>query len=76
MTRKSPSSHDQQTNSTHSFHISSALKKEQNIMDKMQRFTVVKRNGSIVPFRKERISHAIEAAFRDTKQIAKEPPAS
>ncbi len=52
--------------------ISSALKKEQNILDKMQRFTVVKRNGSIVPFRRERISHAIDAAFRDTKKIAKE----
>jgi transcriptional regulator NrdR family protein len=50
--------------------ISSAL----NIMDKIQRFTVVKRNGSIVPFRKERISHAIEAAFRDTKKIEKETP--
>ncbi len=30
--------------------------------------TVVKRNGTIVPFRKERIFRAIEAAFRDTKK--------
>ncbi|GAB4184578.1 MAG: ribonucleoside-diphosphate reductase subunit alpha [Simkaniaceae bacterium] len=30
--------------------------------------TVVKRNGIIVPFRRERIFHAIEAAFRDTKK--------
>ncbi len=37
-----------------------------------QNFTVVKRNGSIVPFRKERIFRAIEAAFRDTKKIVKE----
>jgi len=34
-------------------------------------FTVVKRNGSIVPFRKERIYRAIDAAFRDTKKISK-----
>ena len=32
-------------------------------------YTVVKRNGTLVPFRRERILHAIEAAFRDTKQI-------
>lgn len=37
-------------------------------------FTVVKRNGVIVPFRKERILKAIEAAFRDTKKISKETP--
>lgn len=35
-------------------------------------FTVVKRNGTMVPFRKERIQKAIEAAFRDTKKISKE----
>jgi ribonucleoside-diphosphate reductase alpha chain len=35
-------------------------------------FTVVKRNGALVPFRKERIYKALEAAFRDTKKIAKE----
>ncbi|MCB1084945.1 MAG: ribonucleoside-diphosphate reductase subunit alpha, partial [Chlamydiia bacterium] len=39
-------------------------------------FTVVKRNGTIVPFRKERISKAIEAAFRDTKKIGKSSPLS
>ncbi len=39
--------------------------------DKANHFTVVKRNGSIVPFRRERIQHALEAAFRDTKNIAK-----
>jgi ribonucleoside-diphosphate reductase alpha chain len=31
-------------------------------------YTVVKRNGTLVPFRRERILRAIEAAFRDTKQ--------
>ncbi|NBU21883.1 ribonucleoside-diphosphate reductase subunit alpha, partial [bacterium] len=34
-------------------------------------FTVVKRNGSMVPFRRERIYKALEAAFRDTKKIEK-----
>jgi len=37
-------------------------------------FTVVKRNGTIVPFRKERIFKAIESALRDTKKIDKETP--
>lgn len=35
-------------------------------------FTVVKRDGSLVPFRKERIYRAVELAFRDTKNIGKE----
>ncbi len=34
-------------------------------------FTVVKRNGTLVPFRKERIYSALESAFRDTKKIPK-----
>lgn len=42
----------------------------------LQHFTVVKRNGSIVPFRQERILRAIECAFRDTKKIDKELPLS
>jgi len=37
-------------------------------------FTVVKRSGSLVPFRKKRVYHAIESAFRDTKQISKNTP--
>ncbi len=35
---------------------------------KETQYTVVKRNGTLVPFRRERILHAIEAAFRDTKK--------
>ena len=31
--------------------------------------TVLKRNGTIVPFRKQRIFQAIEAAFKDTKNL-------
>lgn len=37
-------------------------------------YTVVKRNGKLVPFHQDRIFNAIEAAFRDTKQIQKEDP--
>ncbi|NGX37538.1 MAG: Ribonucleoside-diphosphate reductase 1 subunit alpha [Chlamydiae bacterium] len=40
----------------------------------LQQFTVVKRNGSLVPFRRKRIFHAIEAAFRDTKKVPKNAP--
>lgn len=36
--------------------------------DKEAGYTVVKRNGTLVPFRRERILKAIEAAFRDTKK--------
>lgn len=32
-------------------------------------FTVMKRNGMMVPFRKERIAMVLEAAFRDTKKV-------
>jgi ribonucleoside-diphosphate reductase alpha chain len=35
---------------------------------KEAQYTVVKRNGTLVPFRRERILRAIEAAFRDTKK--------
>lgn len=35
----------------------------------LNKYTIVKRNGMIVPFRRERIEMALEAAFRDTKKI-------
>lgn len=54
--------------------ISSAVKQEISNMDKMQKLTVVKRSGSLVPFRKERIEHVVEAAFRDTKKVDKQAP--
>ncbi|HAB99568.1 MAG TPA: hypothetical protein DCE71_07095, partial [Parachlamydiales bacterium] len=41
-----------------------------NISSKEAQYTVVKRNGTLVPFKRERIFRAIEAAFRDTKNIA------
>ncbi len=37
-------------------------------------YTVVKRNGTLVPFRRERIVKALEAAFRDTKKIEQGAP--
>lgn len=49
-------------------------RKETPTPDAAAAFTVVKRNGALVPFRRERIFHAIEAAFRDTKKISKETP--
>ncbi|MEN9343369.1 MAG: hypothetical protein RLZZ453_156 [Chlamydiota bacterium] len=48
--------------------ISSILKEQQDIAAKMQKFTVVKRNGAFVPFRRERIEHALTSAFQDTKK--------
>lgn len=40
----------------------------------LSHYTVVKRNGMLVPFRKDRISMALEAAFRDTKKIPRTEP--
>lgn len=39
-------------------------------------YTIVKRNGMLVPFRRERIFNALEAAFRDTKKIEHPHPLS
>ncbi len=40
----------------------------------MTRFTVVKRNGTIVPFHRDRIDRAIDMAFHDTKKVPFETP--
>ncbi|MCF7852368.1 MAG: ribonucleoside-diphosphate reductase subunit alpha [Simkaniaceae bacterium] len=53
--------------------VSEAVK-QTNIEKLIQNATVVKRNGRIVPFHKERIQNAIEAAFRDVKSIPKPTP--
>ena len=37
-------------------------------------YTIAKRDGRLVPFRRERIHHALEAAFRDTRKIAVADP--
>lgn len=45
---------------------------EENTMqstETISSYTIVKRNGMLVPFRRERIVNALEAAFRDTKKI-------
>lgn len=41
---------------------------KKNTVIKEAQYTVVKRNGTLVPFRRERIQSAIEAAFKDTKK--------
>lgn len=41
---------------------------------KAEGYTIVKRNGMLVPFRRDRILHALEAAFRDTKKIPQPEP--
>lgn len=41
---------------------------------KEKQFTVVKRNGMFVPFCKDRISQALEAAFRDTRGVDRSIP--
>ena len=55
-------------------HVKAEIKKNPPALE--ENFTVVKRNGNIVPFRRERIFLAIEAAFRDVKKIPKEEPLS
>ena len=61
------------SNNTHSAqNMLHPIKKEvlaNNAITGAGQFTVVKRNGIIAPFRKERIFKAIEAAFRDTKSL-------
>ncbi len=47
---------------------------KKNTAAKEAQYTVVKRNGTLVPFRRERILRAIEAAFRDTKKIPAPAP--
>lgn len=46
--------------------------KQTNIEKLEKKASVVKRNGLIVPFHRERIQNAIELAFRDVKHIPKE----
>lgn len=48
--------------------IQHAAKKNPPAAKELQ-YTVVKRNGTLVPFKRERILNAIESAFRDTKNI-------
>lgn len=37
----------------------------------LSKYTIVKRNGMLVPFRSDRIALAVEAAFRETKKLSK-----
>lgn len=51
-----------------------ASDKKKSNPSKETQYTVVKRNGTLVPFRRDRIFKAIEAAFRDTKKMAEGAP--
>lgn len=42
---------------------------KKNQVKKEPQYTVVKRNGTLVPFQRDRIFKAVEAAFRDTKKL-------
>jgi len=53
-----------------SFSVLKEEKKEAN----NNLYTVVKRNGTLVPFNRARILYALESAFRDTKKFSKESP--
>lgn len=50
------------------------LEKNKEAEKKTSDYTVVKRNGTLVPFHRERILYAIDAAFRDTKKVPKGEP--
>ncbi|MEN9654262.1 MAG: ribonucleoside-diphosphate reductase subunit alpha [Chlamydiota bacterium] len=54
---------------TASFLEEAPIRSKKKELVKETNYTVVKRNGTIVPFKRERIQRAIEAAFRDTKKI-------
>ncbi|MCC5831855.1 MAG: ribonucleoside-diphosphate reductase subunit alpha [Chlamydiales bacterium] len=47
---------------------------EETRTTKTEGYTIVKRNGMLVPFRRDRILHALEAAFRDTKKTPHPQP--
>ena len=50
--------------------------RDKGVKPQMDRFTVVKRNGTIVPFHRDRIDRAIDMAFHDTKKVPFENPLS
>jgi len=65
----------QETHFNSSEDLLSSVKKgviENNILSAENQITVVKRNGAIVPFRKERIARALKAAFCDTNKVESE----
>ncbi len=68
-----PSSHEPTPTMTRSpSDLLSSL--QANKGENASQYTVVKRDGSLVPYRKERIYNAIEAAFRDTRKVSKTDP--
>lgn len=61
-----------ETNEEYLEELNQIVMRENRQQTLMQGCTIVKRNGMLVPFRRERVRNAIEAAFRDTKKIPKE----
>lgn len=53
--------------------VKSGTQKKKETLKETQ-YTVVKRNGTLVPFHRDRIRKALEAAFRDTKKISATTP--
>jgi ribonucleoside-diphosphate reductase alpha chain len=66
---KKQTSHDTTASFLEESPIKGAGGSKKSVVSKEAQYTVVKRNGTLVPFRRERILRAIEAAFRDTKQV-------
>jgi ribonucleoside-diphosphate reductase alpha chain len=72
---KKPPSHDTTTSFLDEIQTVAAKSNSKKASSvKETQYTVVKRNGTLVPFRRDRILHAIEAAFRDTKKIEASSP--
>jgi len=46
----------------------------EEIQHALRKLTVVKRNGTLVPFRRDRIARAVELAFRATRSIPESQP--
>ncbi len=57
---------------THSASQGSSIKHLKQSVSDLVQIAVVKRNGTMVPFRQDRIFRALELAFRDTRKIAAE----
>lgn len=54
--------------------VSKDIQVEKANRQQIEAFTIVKRNGMLVPFRRDRIANAVEAAFRDVKKISVTSP--
>lgn len=67
-TKTTEGGHMKKIHDTTASFLESVNKTKKSGPSKEAAYTVVKRSGTLVPFRRDRILHAIEAAFRDTKK--------